>query len=138
MEQLGLFDQVIAEPVKRSKQQVKHHRRLFWTAMKHPQQPTIGFNLRANYRIHYCIPGWYNRSYDCPDYQDWMYTRRLRLRRLFQGYEDRQLSESRIAMTFLKDGDTESAKPFEVKAAAYKAKADYYYSQYQEHTYHTL
>lgn len=111
MNQLSLLD--YTEPKKRTireeKRRLKQYRRLFWTAMQHPKRPTIGFTARLNYRLHYCIPGWFNLAYQCEDYQNWMYARRIRLWALVQGYDKR----------------------------GNKAKADYYYSLYQEHTYHT-
>lgn len=117
MTQLGLFDKPEVKRSARSEKRIrKHHRRLFWTGMKHtkvePQRlatMTIeAIMVRTNYRLALRIPGYYTLAHLSPDYWDWMHERRNRLWKLVKGYEAK--------------GNTD--------------KADFYYRLYCDHTYH--
>lgn len=74
-----------------TKREVKRWRKTWWTALKSNGKPTIktpdrlGFTLRTNWRLYLCIPGWYNVAFDyARDRNDWMYQRRVRLRRIIE------------------------------------------------------
>lgn len=116
--QLTLFQDKPAQTRKHKPVSQKWHRRHFWAQRTHVNMKdphylkTLspdGLRLTRDYRLYLRIPGYYTLFAVLPaDYWEYMIERRIRLWKLVSGYDKR----------------------------GNKAKADYYYSLYQSHTYH--